>query len=1320
MRGNGVADVKEKPSDEAFLLSLGDRLRRLEDPLDVLGEAAASLGGHLGVSRAGYAKVEADGDSFVVERDWTDGTVKAGTGRRSVASFGADVTAMLHRGETQRIEDARIDPRVRAQDRAAFEEMRIEAAVTVPLVKSGRLVAMFSVHKSSPRAWSDAEVRLIEEVAERTWAAHERARAEVGLTAEGRRRSFLLDMSDRLRGEADPVGVLGLAAQAIGEFVGARHVFFAELEEGTDHATVPSSWSDGTVPPRRGRYPVAMMGEAVMARYYAGDTIAVADAEAEPDLPESLRASFRAAGVRGYVTVPFMAAGRLMGTLSVQMAEPRAWTPADVELIEAAVERTWEAMQRARAHLALQESEATLAFLLALSDRTRHEADPNAVLAATARMLGEHLGVARLTYSEVDAAQATIRNVHAWGPGAAVAGTYPIGVLGTEVLDLHLGGRVFRSDDTLSDPRIEPHTRAVCAATGSASILTAPLVKNGRLVALLSVQDDKPRTWLDAEVRLIEEVAERTWANLERARTAARLADREATAAFLLDLGDRLRARTAAADILRDAVEAIGRHLAANRVGYAETDADADELAVDVEWGDGTLDPIAGRYPLSAFGRYHVAALGRGETARIDDVDASPHIDASNRPTIDAIGIRAAITVPLVRRGELVALLSVHHGAPRAWTEAEVRLVEEVAERTWAVVERARAEAELRESQALLEAFMANAPVGMYLKDEAGRYIMANAGMERIFGRPAAEAVGRTADELFEGEVLERIAEQDAVALAAGRAQVAEQHLPGTEDGSWTLVIRFPVDLGAQGRRIGGFAIDVSEQKRAEAKLAESEARLMAFLTHAPASMYLKDADGRYVVANADVARRLGVGQEALIGRTIAEVAPPEVAAYTEAREREVLEAGEPLTHEQAFQLAEGMVHALATRFPVPDADGRLTQVGGVLIDITAQKRAEAELERSREALYQSEKLTALGSLLAGLSHEMNNPLSVVVVQSVMMEEDAAGTALATRANKIRAAAERCSKIVQTFLAMARQKPPERAPVDLNAVVDAALELTAYGLRSTGIEVDRRLARGLPAIDADADQLHQVVANLVVNAQHALQEVDRARRLTVSTRPGRAPGTVEIEVADNGPGVPEDLRRRVFEPFFTTKPQGVGTGLGLSFSHGVVEAHGGRLELLDRGAGAAFLISLPTISGADGPEPAAATADEPAGPGRGHALVVDDEVDIADALAELLEREGYRVRVASSGAEAKRQLAARDFDLILSDLRMPDVDGPALHAWLSAERPHLLPRLGFVTGDTIGPNAVRFLDRAARPSLEKPFTPAALRAFVARVREGAA
>ena len=270
------------------------------------------------------------------------------------------------------------------------------------------------------------------------------------------------------------------------------------------------------------------------------------------------------------------------------------------------------------------------------------------------------------------------------------------------------------------------------------------------------------------------------------------------------------------------------------------------------------------------------------------------------------------------------------------------------------------------------------------------------------------------------------------------------------------------------------------------------------------------------------------------------------------------------------------------------------------------------------------------------------------------------------------------------------------------------------------MQVLREQAQALPAISADADQLHQVVINLVINAQHALADQPGARTLTVRTAASEDGAGVVLEIADNGPGVPEELRRRIFDPFFTTKAQDVGTGVGLSFSQGLVEAHGGRLELAETpGGGATFRVVLPISPAAEPIVAPAAMVSAAAAPSR-TALVVDDEPQIARALAEFLEFEGYACETAFGGAEAKARLAqGAAYDLILSDLRMPDVDGPSLFAWIKAERPELARRVAFSTGDTLGSTAVRFLAQEGRPFMEKPFTPDTLRALLDDIESAA-
>jgi two-component system NtrC family sensor kinase len=381
------------------------------------------------------------------------------------------------------------------------------------------------------------------------------------------------------------------------------------------------------------------------------------------------------------------------------------------------------------------------------------------------------------------------------------------------------------------------------------------------------------------------------------------------------------------------------------------------------------------------------------------------------------------------------------------------------------------------------------------------------------------------------------------------------------------------------------------------------------------------------------------------------------------------------------------------------------------MFDLTERQSAQAEIERQRDALRQSEKLTAMGSLLAGVAHELNNPLAIVMGRASLLEEKLAGHAVAADAQRIREAAERCGRIVRAFLNMARQRPSTRATVALNDLVQAAVDMLQYGLRSHGIEVMLELAPALPEVSADPDQIGQIVLNLLVNAQQALVNGDGTRRLRVSTgvearRSEREP-RIWLRVLDSGAGVPVALRERIFEPFFTTKAEGVGTGMGLAVSRSIAREHGGSLVLEESAQGAAFRLSLP-LSGQAGPVSEQAPLDALDAGSTARVLVVDDESQIADLMRDFLDSAGYEVAIAESGAVALELLKEARFDAIVSDLRMPDVDGAALWRAVRARDPQLAQRMVFVTGDTLSPSARGFLDQTRCLSLDKPFTKAEL------------
>ena len=529
-------------------------------------------------------------------------------------------------------------------------------------------------------------------------------------------------------------------------------------------------------------------------------------------------------------------------------------------------------------------------------------------------------------------------------------------------------------------------------------------------------------------------------------------------------------------------------------------------------------------------------------------------------------------------------------------------------------------------------------------------------------------------------------------------------------------------------------SLDLTELKRRDAELSHKVAELEAtqalkssIFDHAMAALVSTDESGHIVEFNPAAAAMFGLPRDAALGRSVADVMiPPRLREAHTAGMARVSAGGEQRIIGQRVEMTA--LRADGREFPVEmvlwrtDVAGRIFYTAS-LFDLSERQSARSEIERQREALRQSEKLTAMGSLLAGVAHELNNPLSIVMGRAALLAEKLGGHPLAGDATRIHEAAERCGRIVRTFLNMARSRPANRSEIALNDMATAAVDMLGYALRSHGITVSLALHPSLPAVTADADQIGQIVLNLLVNAQQALGTRDGERRLSVAT--GLAPMAeqdrrrtqrVWLHVRDNGPGISPELRERIFEPFFTTKGEGVGTGLGLAVSRSIARDHGGELTLLNDDAestGACFALQLPVSGQPEGgeTEPAPlADSDER----HARVLVVDDETEIAELIGEMLAGAGYEVMTAESGAVALAMLAEARFDAVVSDLHMPDIDGAALWREVKRQQPSLARRMIFVTGDTLSPTARQFLDETRCDSLNKPFAKAEL---LARVTE---
>jgi signal transduction histidine kinase/ActR/RegA family two-component response regulator len=362
----------------------------------------------------------------------------------------------------------------------------------------------------------------------------------------------------------------------------------------------------------------------------------------------------------------------------------------------------------------------------------------------------------------------------------------------------------------------------------------------------------------------------------------------------------------------------------------------------------------------------------------------------------------------------------------------------------------------------------------------------------------------------------------------------------------------------------------------------------------------------------------------------------------------------------------------------------------------------QLRLTLAQQQMVHTEKLSALGQLVAGVAHELSNPLTVLLAAGHLLRDEAPEP-LRAQVEQIVAQAERSRSIVRGLLAFARRLPVERRRVDLDQLVGEVLDVAEADLRLARITVEREVASGLPPVWADPGQIQQVLVNLVTNAKQAMAEHVGERRLRVSVGvSGGDAGRVQIRVRDTGPGIPPGLQLKVFDPFFTTKGAG-GTGLGLSISHGIIEEHGGKLSVESApGLGATFTIELPA-GGPTEPSPNGAdAATRPALAGQ-RVLIVESDPEVRTVLHGYVSAAGLEAVVAADAGDALARMAA-DVAMVITDDHLPDADGLDLHRVIVARHPALRGRILLMASGPIDEAELASSGEPTPRVLRKPFT----------------
>ncbi|MGJ3263902.1 MAG: PAS domain S-box protein, partial [Salinarimonas sp.] len=743
----------------------------------------------------------------------------------------------------------------------------------------------------------------------------------------------------------------------------------------------------------------------------------------------------------------------------------------------------------------------------------------------------------------------------------------------------------------------------------------------------------------------------------------------ERRAAFRGALEARLREIQDPRDIMAAAAQMLALRLDADRVGYAEMEPDGLAAIIHADWSAEGIASIVGRHRVASYGPGLETVLREGRTVAVADTSDDPLTDGpGTRDAYLAVGVKAHVSLPLIKGGRLAALLFVHSVTPRRWSDADLALVRDVGERTWEAVERARAEAELRESEARLRELADNVSQFVWTADARGWITWFNKRWFDYTGTTLEEMRGNGWRAVHHPDHVERVVAKLSRAFETGEPW--EDTFPLRGDGGeyrWFLSRALPIrdEAGAIVRWFGSNT-DITAQRNAQEalhRLTETLEAEVAARTEERDRMWrqsqdlfvVMDVDGTFVSVNPAWTRVLGWEPEEIVGRRNRRFKhPDDVDADDEDRAR--LRRGIAVTGRiNRYRHKDGSYRWISWG-AAPEGD----LVYAVGRDVTDDMARQAELETAQEQLRQSQKLEAIGQLTGGIAHDFNNLLTIVRTSvGFLRRENLPEERRRRYVEAVSEAVDRGSKLTGQLLAFARRQTLEPEPFDVRARVASMADMLGSVLGAS-IEIAVEMAEGPCWVEADPAQFDTALVNMALNAKDAM---DGAGRLTLSVAPDEEE-RIAVGLADTGCGIPADALARIFEPFYTTKEVGRGTGLGLSQVFGFAHQSGGDVAVRSTvGEGTTITLCLPRVA-PSALEPAV-SAHEPrplADGGGRRVLVVEDNREVGGFATQTLQDLGFETTWAASAEEALAELDADPgrFDVVFSDVVMPGMDGLAL------------------------------------------------------------
>ncbi len=1049
---------------------------------------------------------------------------------------------------------------------------------------------------------------------------------EAALRESKDRQTFLLSVNDALRATDEPAEAIAIAASMLGQKLNASQVVYCKTAASGDRTGVAHVWNDGSASGAFEPDRIEDFNPSFLADLETGRTVVVDDVRSDPRSckPEAL-ALYERGSVGAFIVVPFAKDRRIAGVLGVHKRDPYQWKEDEVSLAQDVAQRTWDLVERALTAQALRESEERQSFLLSLNDALRAASKPDETMAIASRMLGQKLGAAQVFYAEIDNVEARANISRDWNDGT-VPGAFPVYELdkfNASFFKVLRSGRAISVADIRAEARTwSPAALAMFKRSSIAAFTAVPLVKEGRLAALLGIQKGVPHAWTKNEVALAQDVAERTWEAVERAHVSQALRESEERHSFLLFLNDAFRSTDEPAEAIAIAAKMLGQKLNASRIVYSKFEAG--HVAVTHSWCDEDGHDAFAPGRMDDIDPSLLEAFANGQAVVVGDVRCDPRCSKpETRAFLEKGSVAAFITVPLVKDRRVVGVLGVHNREPYSWKKDEVSLAQDVAHRTWDLFERALAAQALRESEerqsfllALnddlravddpLEAIaIASKMLGQKLN--ASQVVYAKAGAT---GRASimqewndGATSGAFAIEMlddFAASLVANLKDNQTVAVSDVRTDPRScqpEALALFELGSIAAFITVP--FVKNGRLAGGLAVhkraphtwtaeeialarevaertwEAVERAHVSQALRDSEDRLTFALEAAHVGSWELHLDDRIFSASDRALSFFDFSAGALptYEEVVDRAHPDDRAAVIKSLKR-AAETGEPYKIEFRRLFADGSIVWLEARGERRSISGKQV-IGGLLQDITERVNQKEEVERAAKAK---------SEFLSNMSHELRTPMHAILGYSEICTNairEGESEDLERYLKNIATAGGRLLGLLNNLLDLSKMDAGrmeykfERA--DLKDVVEHALMELDPLIRAKRLDMRVDLT-GSASARCDKTHVLQVLINLLSNAIKFSSAGSGIGIEVSEDRLTSGEAGVRCAVIDQGPGIPEEELKAVFDKFVQstkTKTGKGGTGLGLAICDHIIKAHGGAIwaeNVKPHGAVFAFVI----------------------------------------------------------------------------------------------------------------------------------------------------